>query len=55
MEIKMVDLKSNINKNYSNELCEKCANSVCKVYGGRCRRYLIREKIRTIFKIKRHR
>ena len=26
---------------YNNSLCAKCNNSVCKVYGGRCKKYRI--------------
>lgn len=26
---------------YSNPLCKKCHNNICKVYGGRCKKYKI--------------
>ena len=34
---------------YSNSLCMKCDNDVCKVYGGRCKKYCIIKFFRIIF------
>lgn len=36
--------------NYSNQPCVKCHNSICKVYGGRCRKYRITNFFRKLFK-----
>lgn len=34
---------------YSNSLCTKCDNDVCKVYGGRCKKYRIIKFLRKLF------
>ena len=34
---------------YNNSLCAKCDNDVCKVYGGRCKKYCIVNFFRRLF------
>lgn len=37
-------------KDYSNSLCIKCSNNICKTYGGRCRKYNIIKIFQKLFK-----
>lgn len=37
--------------NYSNQLCIKCDNDICKVYSGRCRKYKVVNFFKMLFKI----
>lgn len=32
-------VSENIKKYYSNHMCSQCSYNICKVYGGRCRKY----------------
>lgn len=35
---------------YLNSVCIKCSNDICKVYGGRCRKYNVVSFFRKLFK-----
>lgn len=37
-------------KDYYNPLCIKCNNDICKVYGGRCKKYIIINFFKKLFK-----
>lgn len=43
-------LVNNIKKNYSNPMCQQCDNDICKVYGGRCEKYLRKQRCNKIVK-----
>lgn len=32
-------VSENIKKYYSNPMCSQCDNDICKVYGGRCKKF----------------
>ena len=48
MNILKTSIEENIKKNYSNKLCSSCNNRICKIYGGRCFKYNIKEKVKNI-------
>lgn len=43
-------VSENIKKHYSNPMCSQCDNDICKVYGGRCRKYRRKERWNSIWK-----
>ena len=40
----MGTVSENIKKCYSNTICIQCDNDICKVYGGRCKKYLRKQR-----------
>ena len=44
-----VNTQESINKNYSEKMCTNCTNEICKVYGGRCRKYNFKNFFKNFF------
>lgn len=49
MEVKYVNVNENIKKYYSNPMCLECEDDLCKIYGGRCKKYKRKQFIDKIF------
>lgn len=43
ISIYKVNTNKMIRKNYSEKMCNKCNNEICKIYGGRCKKYSLKK------------